>query len=220
MNATTGRLAVFDLDGTITRHDSFVPYLLGFLIRRPWRVPRLLLAVPACLGFFLQLVGRGPLKSALIQAAFGGVTRAELQRWNQHYIPRLLADGLFAQALQAIAAHRAAGDTLILMSASPDLYVPEIGRRLGFAQTICTGVRWQGDRLEGHLTTENRRGDEKTRCLEALCRAHPGMPVTAYGNSGSDLPHMARAEQAVLVNGSPSSRRHAADIGVQSVDWN
>jgi phosphatidylglycerophosphatase C len=216
----TGRLAVFDLDGTITRHDSFVPYVLGFLKRRPWRVPRLLLALPAVVGFFLQLVGRGPLKSAIIRAALGGVTRTDLERWNQRYVPRLLADGLFPQALQAIAAHRAAGDTLILMSASPDLYVPEVGRRLGFTQTICTGVRWQDDRLDGHLGTENRRGEEKTRCLEALRRAHPGMPVTAYGNTGSDLPHLARAERGVLVNGSASSRRHAADIGVQTVDWN
>ncbi len=30
-------LAVFDLDGTITRRDTLVPYVFGFLRRAPWR---------------------------------------------------------------------------------------------------------------------------------------------------------------------------------------
>ena len=34
--------------------------------------------------------------------------------------------------------HRARGDRLLLMSASTDLYVPRIGRALGFDETICT----------------------------------------------------------------------------------
>jgi phosphatidylglycerophosphatase C len=218
MNSPT-RLAVFDLDGTITRHDSFLPYVLGFLRRRPLRTLRLLFTVPACLGFALRLVGRGALKSALVRAALGGVSRAELERWNLCYVPRLLADGLFPEALQTIAAHREAGDQLVLMSASPDLYVPEVARRLGFAQTICTGMRWHGDLLDGHLTTENCRGDEKTRCLEELQRQYPGLPVSAYGNSGSDLPHLHRAQAGVLVNGDRKSRAVAAASGIRTVDW-
>jgi phosphoserine phosphatase len=31
------RLAVFDLDGTLTRRDTFVPYLQGWLARHPAR---------------------------------------------------------------------------------------------------------------------------------------------------------------------------------------
>jgi phosphatidylglycerophosphatase C len=219
VSSPPARLAIFDLDGTITRRDSFMPYVSGFLRRQPLRTLRLLNAVPVAIGFLLGLVGRGALKSALIRAAFGGVSRQELERWNQLYVPRLLADGLFPQALQAIAAHRAAGDLLILMSASPDLYVPEVGRRLGFAHTICTGVLWRDDRLDGHLTTLNRRGEEKTRCLEELQRQYPGLPVSAYGNSASDLPHMRRAQAGVLVNGDRGSRHEAANSGIQAVEW-
>ena len=39
-----GRLAVFDLDGTITRRDTLVPYLIGYARRHPsglWRLWRL-----------------------------------------------------------------------------------------------------------------------------------------------------------------------------------
>ena len=47
-------------------------------------------------------------------------------------------------ALAALQVHRAAGDHLVLLSASPDLYVPLIGRLLGFERTLCTEIRRGG----------------------------------------------------------------------------
>ena len=58
-----------------------------------------------------------------------------------------------------VKAHREAGDLLVLMSASTDLYVPQIGAALGFNEVICTGVAFDAaGRLDGALTTPNRRG--------------------------------------------------------------
>jgi phosphoserine phosphatase len=107
----------------------------------------------------------------------------------------------------------------VLLSASVDLYVPAIGDRFGFAETICTGVRWQGDRFDGALTTENRRGEEKVRCIEALRRRHPGAAIAAYGNSGSDLPHLATVERPLLVNAGAGARRQAARMRIPVADW-
>ena len=39
---------------------------------------------------------------------------------------------------------------------------------LRFERTVCTGIRWDGERLDGALRTANRRGEEKVRCLERL----------------------------------------------------
>jgi phosphoserine phosphatase len=105
------------------------------------------------------------------------------------------------------------------MSASTDLYVPAIGAALGFDEVICTGVRWDGERLDGHLTTANRRGAEKARCFEALKLAHPGLSTAAYGNAGSDLDHLQLADRPLLVNGSRRARLEAARLGVPCTDW-
>src|SRR5262249_46191126 len=43
------KLAFFDLDGTITRHDTLIQFILGYLKSRPWRLFGFLLAVPAVL---------------------------------------------------------------------------------------------------------------------------------------------------------------------------
>jgi phosphatidylglycerophosphatase C len=214
------RLAVFDLDGTITRHDTLACYVLGFLRRRRyWRWPALLLVAPALVGHALGRIDRGALKSAFIRAALGGCRREELEAWTVSFVDRLLAAGCFPQALEAIGAHARAGDHLVLMSASPDLYVPAIARALGFKEVICTGVRWDGERLGGELTTANRRGEEKARCLQALRSRHPGVEAIAYGNAASDLPHLKRVERGVLVNGSAAARREATRQGIVCAEW-
>jgi HAD superfamily hydrolase (TIGR01490 family) len=214
------RLAIFDLDGTIARHDTLAPYVFGYLVRkRLWRAPALLLLLPVLLCYALGLVGRGGLKSAFIRTALGGCRRKRLERWTAIFVERLVAHELFPQALEAIQAHARRGDHLVLLSASTDLYVPAIGHALGFQEVICTGVRWKGERLRGTLTTPNRQGEEKARCVTALRARHPGVQAVAYGNAASDLEHLKLVERGVLVNGSPAARLEAIRAAISCTDW-
>lgn len=212
------QLAIFDLDGTITRRDSFAPYVFGFLLRHPQRLPGLLKVVPAVIRFALDR-DRGELKSAVMQAALGGATRAEIAEWNAVFVPSLLEHGLFSRARACVVTHRRAGDRMVLMSASPDLYVPEIARALGFDEVVCTEVRWNGDRLDGRLLSANRRGEEKTRCLARIRERHPGLVAFAYGNSASDLDHLEKVEHGMLINGSKAARMSAAEKGIRCERW-
>lgn len=213
------RLVFFDLDGTITRRDSLTPYVLGWLLRHPWRLPRLLLVAPAALRFLLFARDHGALKGALLHHTMRGCSRDDVQRWNERYVPALLRKGLFAAAVERIRRHRDAGDHLVLMSASVDLYVPAVGGALGFAETICTAVRWDGDTLDGRLAGPNCRGDEKLRHLQRLKALHPGLPVSAYGNSSPDLPHLLAADHGVLVNGGSALQRPPAHQRLERLRW-
>jgi len=212
-------LALFDLDGALTRHDTLLPYLDGFLRRHPQRLVRLPLVLPALTGFVLGRADQGVVKSAAICAVLGGRTRKEIEAWTGEFVPWLLARGMRADALAVLEAHRRAGDLLVLLSASPDLYVPAIGRALGFAETVCTGVEWEGERLTGRLTTPNQRGPEKAHAVAALRREHPGLAVVAYGNAASDLEHLSVVDRATLVNGSARARRAAARLGIDCATW-
>lgn len=195
-------LVVFDLDGTITRHDTTMPFLFGYLARHPWRLLRLAAVLPAALRFVFGARDRGALKGALLHHALGGLPRREIDQWAERFSARLCRRGLFAEALQAIGEHRAAGHHLVLMSASVDCYVPRIGALLGFAETICTRVRWNADgTLDGRLAAANVRGAEKVRQLAALQSQLRPTETLAYGNSTHDLPHMKLATQAFFVNG-------------------
>ena len=211
--------AIFDLDGTITRHDTLIAYIAGFLAQRgPLSLLRFVRTLPALVAFLAHR-DRGRLKSAVIRATLGGVHRLELARWTTQFVDRLLRTGMHESALLAIAQHRRSGDALILLSASPDLYVPEIAARLGFSRTICTGVRWYGDQLDGALTTHNRRGQEKARCVSELRAQDPAGTAVAYGNAASDIPHLRLVDRGVLVNARGALRTLARDAGIECVDW-
>ena len=174
--------------------------------------------LPALLRFARQR-DRGDLKAAFIRAALGGLSREAIDAWTARFVPRLLAHGLWPDALACIDRHRARGDVLALMSASVDLYVPAIGRALGFAETVCTPLLWRGELLDGGLAGPNCRGPEKARALQSLRGRYPGLRVTAYGNAASDLGHLCLADRGVLVNGSRRTRQAAEGLGLICLNW-
>ena len=212
-------IALFDLDGTLTWRDTLLPFLLGYLRRRPYRALGLW-RLPLALARYWQDRDRGALKSSVIRMLMRNEKRSVLDAWAQKFVPDLKRDRRFRPvALAVMEAHRAAGDHLILLSASPDLYVPRIGQMLGFERTLCTEIEWQGERLDGRFKTPNRRGEEKLHCLTWLREQYPDSPVIAYGNSASDLDHMRQADRALLVNADSAARRLAAKWNIAVSYW-
>ncbi|MBS0387257.1 MAG: HAD-IB family hydrolase [Proteobacteria bacterium] len=213
-----GTLAIFDLDGTITRHDTLWPFISGFLLRHPSRWWRLPLCVAPLLRYALAGRDRGALKGSIIRLTLGGAPRAALERWAARFTQRLLRTGLYAEALTLIATHRRTQTHLVLLSASPDLYVPDIARALGFDECICTEVRWRGNgTLDGALASANRRGEEKARCVQAvLARLQPRLSQ-AYGNSRADLEHLRLVDAGTYVNGRSEEVLHTPSVHV--VRW-
>lgn len=213
------QLVFFDLDGTITRRDTLIGYVAGALLRRPWRLPRLLGVLPTLWRFLWGRADRGDLKGSLIHCALGGLQRRTLARWTTQYVPRLLARGVRADALRAIEAHRSQRDHLVLMSASVDLYVPEIGRALGFTETVCSVVHWTGDRLDGRLDGPNCRGERKAALTREYRARFPDARSIAYGNSTADLPHLDLVDQGWCINARGALRAECARRRITVVDW-
>jgi len=106
----------------------------------------------------------------------------------------------------------AAGDHLVLLSASPDLYVPRIGKLLGFDETLCTEIAWRtgtDPTASGGTLQTQPPGEEKSRCV-AWLRTGIRYAVIAYGNSRSDLPHLGPIGSCHAGQRSPAARRAAA----------
>ena len=211
-------LAIFDLDGTITRHDTLWPFIGGYLARHPKRWWRLPLCLAPLLRYFMAGRDRGALKGAVIHLTLGGLRHAELDDWAASFTQRLLRTGLYAEAITCIAAHRRAQAHLVLLSASPDLYVPKIATALGFDECICTEVRWRVDgTLNGTLASANRRGAEKTRCVRLLLSEHQPLLAHAYGNSRADLDHLRLVSAGTYVNGRPQDLQDLPSV--RAVRW-
>jgi phosphatidylglycerophosphatase C len=210
-------LAVFDLDGTVARRDTLLPWLGSCLRMHPGRWLRLPLVLAPLLRFVVD-GDRGRLKSALVHRLLAGLSRGQVADVNRVFLRWLFDGRLFAEALERIAAHRAQGDTLVLLSASVDPYVPDIAAELGFDACECTAVRWERDgTLDGRLAGPNRRGEEKVRVLRALVAKYAPSRSSAYGNSSADLPHLRLVDEGWYVNGRARDAQGMAHV--RCVRW-
>jgi phosphatidylglycerophosphatase C len=211
------RLVVFDLDGTLTWRDTLASYLWGYAYRRPTRLLRL---ISPLLTFAFSHRDRGRLKAEAIKAVFAGDGRDEVAVYSARFVESLGPGGAYRDgALRQLRNHQAAKDTLVLLSASPDLYVPLIGKALGFDHSVCTELAWRGNQLDGTLASANRRDAEKLRCISILKQQFPDRRVIAYANSESDLVHLCAVDCGVLVNANAAIRKRAALLGLVVESW-
>lgn len=135
-------LAIYDLDKTITRKPTWTAFLIASVAaRRPWRLMLLPFAGVATLGYVLKLTTRGGLKQLTHRLMLGDAwPEADAARAAADFADRMVARGIYADAIATIAADRAAGRRIVLATASYAFYAGAIAERLGFDDVIGTGV--------------------------------------------------------------------------------
>ncbi|HEV7263343.1 MAG TPA: HAD-IB family hydrolase [Falsiroseomonas sp.] len=217
-------VAVFDLDGTLTRRDLYLAFLALALRRLGPARPLRAAALPLLSArFMLRGIDNDRLKIAFLDAILGGRSRAAMEDLATAFAQRAVEREIKPAALARLERHRRAGDTLLLASASLDLYVQPIARLLGFHAAVATGIAWTADgRIAGTLAGPNLRSEAKldavrtwlaARLPDAACR------VTAYSDHASDLPLLAAATIPVAVDPTPSLARIAVTRGWHVEHW-
>ncbi|WP_372623490.1 HAD family hydrolase [Falsiroseomonas sp.] len=217
-------VAVFDLDGTLTRRDLYLAFLAQALRRLGPARPLRAAALPVLSArFMLRGIGNDRLKVAFLDAILGGRPRTTLEDLAAAFARRAVEREIKPAALARLERHRRAGDTLLLASASLDLYVQPIARLLGFHAAVATRIAWTADgRVAGTLAGPNLRGEAKldavraelaARLPDAACR------LTAYSDHASDLPLLAAATIPVAVDPTPELARIAVNRGWRVEHW-
>lgn len=179
---STRVIAAFDFDGTLTQRDTFVP----FLAHLSW--VRLLAAclrtAPALTAFALRLRSNEDAKRSLCRAALRGRSRAELAHIARAWVHTI---ALRPALIERLRWHQKQGDRCVLVSASPDIYLEEVARYLGFDDLISTrmAVDSQG-LLTGDFDGLNCWGPEKLRRLIERFGSPEQYELHAYGDSRGD----------------------------------
>jgi phosphatidylglycerophosphatase C len=203
-------MAVFDLDGTLVRGDTLLPFLMSFAWKRRRLLP--VLGTPAALALWqCRLMSDQHTKETLLRWFCGSVPLDEIDSHARWFCQRWVQPRLKQSVTERLEYHRASGHRLILLSASPDIYVRQIGAHLGFPEVMCTRTRSEAGICTGRIEDSNCKGAEKLRLIQELC-VRDGRPRTifAYGDSRSDLPLLEWVESGFLVRGTqltPVERR-------------
>ncbi|HXC18530.1 MAG TPA: HAD-IB family hydrolase [Acidimicrobiales bacterium] len=183
-------VAAFDLDGTLTEGGSVFPWLKSIAGRgRTWRAA-ISLALPLAVGAIRSSRWADNAKERLFVKLLAGIDEQTVKEKSRTFAAEHLEHEGRALLLARLDWHRQQGHDVVLVSASPQLYVDVMTEQLGANGGL--GTRLAVDprgRLTGGYLGKNCRGTEKLRRLDVWIaqRHYPTPPVVfAYGNSRGD----------------------------------
>jgi phosphatidylglycerophosphatase C len=214
-------VAIFDLDKTITRKDTYLAFLVHLLRRHPTRILRSTWLPFAVFLYKLRLRDNSWLKKTFLQSIAGGMSRTQITLCTHQFLDTLIKQGLRPSALQAIKCHKDADHQLILATASFDFYTQELGHRLGFDKIICTQSCWDdNNNLLGKIKGENCYGENKlARLAEYFGDHRHQLHLIGYTDHHSDTPFLQWVDQAVAINPTHKLRKIANLKGFAIENW-
>jgi phosphatidylglycerophosphatase C len=199
-------LALFDFDGTLIPWDTQVIFADHVLRQAPLR--RLYLPFFATFAPFYKILGDEGLKRVFLSYLWRA-RREEIEGWAREFVADWVPAKCYPEVVAMLERHRAAGHLTVLASASPEFYVSEVGRVLGFDLALGTRVDF-GATMPLLPDLRNHKGAEKVRRLSEILGA-PGAEgweaSHGYTDSTADLPMMRACRAGTVVN--PSSRLSA-----------
>jgi HAD superfamily phosphoserine phosphatase-like hydrolase len=218
------RIAIYDMDRTITRFATFGPFLAYAVPRyRPWRMLLAPALIVTILAYALRLLDRAQLKEINLGLMLGRrIDAATLTRISAGFAGRTLARNVFRAALDRIDQDRADGCRIVIASASYNFYVSQIGRLLG-ADVVATRATMAGGDIDPKIDGENCYGEAKlamvTDWLKLQSIRRDSVHIRFYSDHASDAPCLAWADEGFAANPHGRLRALAGTRGWTIIDW-
>ena len=208
-------LAIFDLDNTLLAGDS--DYLwgqflgeLGIVDRssyerenerfyQEYREGRL--DIMAFLAFSLKPLSEHPVE--------------ELDAWHAQFMRDKIEPLITAASKRLVAQHRAAGDTLMIITATNAFVTAPIAQRLGIANLIATDPEKADGRYTGRVAgIPSFREGKVNRLRDWLSQENESLDgAWFYSDSHNDLPLLELVSHPVAVDPDPALAAHARQRG-------
>lgn len=203
------KIALFDFDGTLLPWDTqklFCHHVLQRHPQRRWYLPLFLAMLP-----FTPVLGAEGMKRVFLSFLWK-LPQAEVEQLARDFAQQWVPSQIWPEMQEIIAEHRRRGDLTILISASPEPYVKEVGRLLGFDRAYGTVVEFSAEGMPLFPDLINNKGWQKVERLrrELSAEHFVGSQLRSahgYTDSCADLPMLTLCQEATVVN--PGKRLHA-----------
>ena len=195
-------LVIFDLDNTILNGDSdysMINYLvqMNFLDENAEQLNQ----------GFIDDYKRGQLDfdayTTFALSAYVGKTRKEIYQIMAPYVETVIEPMINVFALKMIHDHGDLGDTILLASATNELIVSPIAKRLDIQNVIGTQVKFQDDKCLGSYIEPIALGSGKLQLVKKWMQSNNYESfegVTFYSDSINDLPLLEAVDFPKAVN--------------------
>jgi len=187
-------IAAFDFDGTLTRRDTLLPFLLHTLGTATVARHALMLS-PMLVAYALGRISNGDAKERVFVRCLAGIPSDVLRRRSALFAERVLPGLINPEAMQRLSWHKRQGHRCVLISASLDVYLQPWSEQAGFDVVLATQLEQREDGcVSGKLSGANCFGAEKVRRLEVFLPVREAYTLYAYGDSRGDKELLAFAD--------------------------
>ncbi|HBS04953.1 MAG TPA: hypothetical protein DEA96_08315 [Leptospiraceae bacterium] len=226
MNSAKGSsYALFDLDYTLIGHDTLLLFCNYILKKNPLRILYLVFFFPVALLAAPGWISSGTLKRFFL-SFLCGLKKDKVEFFARDFVQKSVLPRMYPEMLEILRGHQAAGRTVVLTTAAPDIYAPYIAEALGVTHWYSTRIVLKNRMpLLVSMMGRNNKNLEKIHrmaeilpsevgsSLEGLDWKKPEYPAGillqgsySYSDSPADLPLLRLTEFAAVVN--PESRTY------------
>jgi len=215
------RLALFDLDNTLLAGDSdhsWGEFLCqrGLVDASEYQARNDAFYADYCAGK-LDVVAY----QNFSQAILGRHEMAQLAQWHREFMAEVIEPIILAKGEALLAEHRAAGDKLVIITATNRFVTAPIAERLGVETLIATECGMQDGRYSGQITgTPCYQHGKVLRLQQWLAETgHSLEDSYFYSDSRNDLPLLQQVPHPHAVNPDSTLRAHAEQAGWDILTW-
>ncbi|MBZ0238462.1 MAG: HAD-IB family hydrolase [Deltaproteobacteria bacterium] len=211
--------AFFDMDHTVLRRDTGMSWMRFLRRRGELTSAGMARAVWWSLLYKAAVLDMEALATRLC-AELAGEDEGEMIAKCEVWYAADVAPMVTPAARHAVAAHRAAGDVVVLATGATQYAALAVARGLGIEHTLCSRLEVDGGRFTGRLAAMCF-GPHKVTLAERFAAEH-GIDLarsTFYSDSFNDLPMLERVGGAVAVNPDVRLWRHARRRGWRIEQW-
>lgn len=150
-----------------------------------------------------------------------GRTAEEVAHVVEPFVEDVIEPIFFSDATRCLARHRAAGDRILVISASAHFLVSAIAARLKIDDVLAIDLEEQHGHYSGRTRGVLTYREGKVSRLQDWLEQHDESLDGAYfySDSRNDLPLLQVVARPHVINPDPSLRQHAEQVGWPILDW-
>ena len=215
------KIAVFDLDYTLTQRGTWGRFVWRTVRTRPWFwIPLLYETLRDQIEYKAGRRPRGAVKRSMMRWSLMRRTRAKLEAMAEEFATEEVRSGLRPGGVAALDHHRSQGDHILIASAAVDLIVNPLAKRLGVDGVVCTQMAWRGDSLEDRFASENCYGEAKRAAVSAyLAEKNLSGSTVFYTDSRADFALLPIMDQTIVVDPKPKTLAEARNLNLTIQHW-
>jgi HAD superfamily hydrolase (TIGR01490 family) len=197
------RLAIFDVDYTLTKRETLVEFYLFMMVKNPKLLKYLPKSIFSSIFYVLKIHDASKVKKTFIRF-IDGIEENEMKKIVKEFYEKRLSKILYKDAIDRIKKMKAEGYKIYLISASAEFYLKELYKILEVDKVIGTRFAMENGLHRNDILGENCKGEEKVkRLMEVIKKENIDVDFEnsyMFSDSLSDLPLFNLVGHPYLIN--------------------